>query len=66
VDYTYKITGRKIEFEMLGSCPDTVMCAGPPIGMISADGLTLTIDLFGSNAILYDYTLVSNPALPHL
>jgi hypothetical protein len=66
VNYAYTITGRKIEFEMLGFCPGTVMCAGPPTGTISADGLTLTIALFGSNAILYDYTLVSNPALRHL
>jgi hypothetical protein len=62
-NYTYKITGETVQFEMVGYCPGAVMCAGPPTGTISPDGLTLTIDLFGSNAIFYDYTLVPSLAL---
>jgi hypothetical protein len=62
-NYTYKITGGTVQFEMLGYCPGTVMCAGPPKGTISTDGLRLTINLFGSNTILYDYSLVPNLAL---
>lgn len=61
--YTYKITGLTVQFEMVGSCPGTVMCAGPPTGTISSDGLTLTIARYGTNAIFYDFSLVPNLAL---
>jgi hypothetical protein len=60
LNYTYKITGRTVQFEMLGLCPPAAVCAGPPTGTISADGLGLTIYLFGSNTILYHYSLVPN------
>lgn len=62
-NYTYKITGATVQFEMVGTCPGTVMCAGPPKGTISTDGLTLTIDRYGTNAIFYDFSLVPNLAL---
>ena len=62
LNYTYKITGRTVQFEMLGLCPPAAVCAGPPSGTISADGIGLTIYLFGSNTILYHYRLVPNLA----
>jgi hypothetical protein len=61
--YTYKITGLTVEFEMVGSCPGAVMCAGPPTGTISPDGLTLTIARYGTNAMFYHFSLVPNLAL---
>lgn len=63
LNYTYKITGGAVQFDMVGTCLDTVMCPGAPTGTISADGLGLTIHPFGSNTIFYHYSLVSNLAL---
>ena len=62
LNYTYKITGGTVQFEMVGLCPPAAVCAGPPLGTISADGQTLTIAPFGGLTILYHYRLVSNLA----
>ena len=59
VNYKYTLIGRQLVFEQLGSCPGTAMCAGPPVGTISADGFGVGVDLYGSNTIVYNYRVLA-------
>jgi len=54
VSYTYRIIGSQLVFEPI-PCPGGAMCAGPPVGTISADGLAVEVDLFGTGGIKYEY-----------
>jgi hypothetical protein len=59
VDYKYSIVGRQVIFEQLGSCPPAAVCVGPPVGMISANGLGVEVGLYGSNTIMYHYRVLA-------
>jgi len=58
VSYKYSIVGRQLIFEPIAVCPGGALCAGPPVGTISADGLSVEVDLFGAGGIKYEYRIL--------
>src|SRR3954469_22341821 len=53
--YTYKFNGTKIEFEPVTMCPPDAICAGPPVGTLTAVGVSVDLTPWSPGFIVYNY-----------
>ena len=62
--YTYKIVDHKVTFTP-PPCPANANCAAPPTGIVIGNRLMLEWGSVSVNPIVYNYSLIVQPELPH-